>query len=77
MALWQIVVVCVLAWISGTLFGLSVRRGRAGRDHERALPADEGPLGPWHWLTAPGIVFQLGLLAAFLAGAIMLIVLSL
>ena len=82
MTLWQAAVVSLLAWISGALFAASFRGGffrrRTDAMDEHAYPRPPGyALGGWHWIMAPATLVQLGLLAIFLIGAILLIVMSL
>lgn len=82
MDLWEVITAWVFAWISGVLFGLSLklsafRRTAHPEDHAKFNERATSPIGPWHWVLAPATLIQLGLLAAFLAAGVLLIVLSL
>lgn len=81
MSLWQVVIACALAWISGALFAASFRGGffrhapgPAGRSPFAERDAYDA--GDWRGITAPATVVQLALLVAFIAAAMTLIVVN-
>lgn len=81
MSLWQVILACVLAWISGAFFSACIRDGflisARERDEDSPFAAHAYPLGPMRWLQSPAVLLQLGLLAAFLVATIILIVVNL
>jgi hypothetical protein len=81
MSLWQVILACAFAWISGALISASFRDGfiKPGSDHDLAYPFAEHatyPQSSWRWLKSPALLVQLVFLVAFLAAAVALIVVN-
>jgi len=78
----MIVIACLFAWLSGALFTAAMRgassRNLSTRSDETSYPAwGAEDAGAVNWLRSPNILIQLGLLAAFIVGALLLILFSL
>lgn len=80
MSLWQIILACVFAWISGAFFHACVADGfiesSAERNDGSPFAEHAYAVGGWQWLRSPALIVQIGLLAAFLAAGVALILVS-